>query len=172
MSLDELFGPNAPAQGRISNAEKLYRPKSLQALDEKSASFLKGYMESVTGLLLPVVVHSHCVILWLVDQAGTILFALEELVEEQTGELVAVRPRGNWGNIAGTIKLGHPSLLDAEDKHARIGGEISFNRTTSQWEITNRSGRYGTRSHQTLHHLQAATEKFKLYGIELIPSFS
>lgn len=172
MSLDELYGPNAPAQGRISEAEKLYRPQSLQALDEESAAFLRGYMDSVAGLRLPVIVHSHCVILWLVDQTGTVLFALEELVEEATGELVAVRPRGDWGNIPGTIKLGHPSLLDADDKNARIGGEISFNRTAGQWEITNRSGRYGTRSHQTPHHLQAATENFKLHGIELVPRFT
>lgn len=172
MSLDVDFGPCQAARGNISPAEMQHSPESLQVLDQSSGAQLRAYMGTVAGLSIPQIIHNYCVVLWLVDEEGTILFALEELIHAIDGTLVAVRPRGDWGNIPNTVKLGHPSLLQDPQKRARIGGEIRFDRERNLWEINNYSGRYGTRAHQTLSHLQNVAQKFnEIAGIVLEPEF-
>jgi len=171
MSLEELYGPCCAAQRSISAAEEKFIPQSLQVFDSSTAPFLKAYMDTVTGLRLPGVLHSYCAILWLINQDGQTLFALEEVVDEETGEPLSINIRGSRSKVEGAVKLGHPSLL-GEVKDARIGGEIVYNFDESRWEINNFSGRYGTRPHQTLSHLQAAADVFKVEGIQLEPVFS
>ncbi|KQS95368.1 hypothetical protein [Rhizobium sp. Leaf386] len=171
MDLDATFGPCAGAGRPISAAEQKYAPDSLQKLTDETALVLKTYMDTVTGLKMPGVVHSNSLVIWIVDDEGEICFAMEELFEEATGTLATVRPRGDWGKIDGTVKLGHPSLIEDADKRARIGGELVYDRGKAHWEINNFSGRYGQRKWQTRAHLEAVAGKFNDWGISLHVTF-
>lgn len=169
MSLDTRFGETSPADGDIHAAEALYQPASLQKLEAATKEYLQSYMRSAEGLLLPQLVHRYCALLWIIDDAGDVHFALEELVDERTGETVAIKPK-DFKPLPGTVKLGHPSLLADPKKEARIGGEIVYNRHTREWEINNWSGRYGFRQQASPSHLQEAAQIFKdIGGIVLKP---
>jgi hypothetical protein len=170
MSLDDKYGPCVPNARTIDDWEKAHRPTSLDELTAETGKALNQYMQSL--LKMPRIAHSTCVILWIVDGAGRIWFALEELFSEATSTLVAVRPRGDWGKIAGTFKLGHPSLLTDADKSARIGGEIVYNSDKTRWEINNFSGRYGVREKTKRAHLEAVAGKFTEHGIPLYVDFA
>ncbi|MGV1990048.1 hypothetical protein ACQZ5N_25855 [Agrobacterium sp. 22-221-1] len=173
MSLTVQFGACSPAARPISDAERSFKPASLQKLDSLTAPHLKSYIDSAAGLLATQVVGCHCAMLWVVDEHGDIHFALEELVDENTGVSVAVKPRADLGPIEGTIKLGHPALISHPSKNARIGGEILYDRVAKVWEINNRSGRYGIRRQANPSHLVEAAKKFNaLCGIVLKPVFS
>ena len=172
MSLDIRFGETSPADGDINPAELSYQPASLQKLEAETKQFLEAYIHAAEGLRTPQIVHQYCALLWIVDAHGDIHFALEELVDEHTGKTVAIRPKGDFGKIPGTVKLGHPSLLADSKKEARIGGEIVFNAKTGEWEINNFSGRYGFRDQADPSHLQEAAQIFKdIGGIVLKPVF-
>lgn len=173
MSLTVQFGACSPAARPISDAERSFKPASLQKLDSSTAPSLKSYIDSASGLLATQVVGYYCAMLWVVDEQGDIHFALEELVDKATGDTVAVKPREDLGPMEGTIKLGHPALISDPSKNARIGGEIRYDRIAKQWEINNRSGRYGTRTQATPSHLEEAAKKFNAFcGIVLRPVFT
>lgn len=137
-----------------------------------TASILRQYLDTAkAGLLLSVAIHRVHPILWLVDHAGDVWFAVEEVVSEESGELLYTMARGSH-IPPGHVKLGHPSLLiSTTNKSARIGGEIKYFPASQVWKISNRSGRYGTRPHQTEAHLKAVAERFSEHGIELAINF-
>lgn len=169
MNYDSIFGLCIQSDRAINDHERLHRPESVETLNKKTGAALKEYL--LAALRMPEVVHNTSIILWVVDEDGEIHFALEELINSRTGRLAAVRPRGDWGNIEGTLKLGHPSLLEQRNKFARIGGEIVYNMHRKRWEINNFSGRYGMRQQTTKPHLEAVAGKFAEHGIHLYVDF-
>ncbi|MGR9289905.1 hypothetical protein ACU8OS_15755 [Rhizobium leguminosarum] len=170
--LDAIFGPCLPAGQPVKPQEFQLRPASVQRLDVDTASILRQYLDTAkAGLLLSVAIHRVHPILWLVDHAGDVWFAVEEVVSEESGELLYTMARGSH-IPPGHVKLGHPSLLiSTTNKSARIGGEIKYFPASQVWKISNRSGRYGTRPHQTEAHLKAVAERFSEHGIELAINF-
>ncbi|WP_454703349.1 hypothetical protein [Agrobacterium leguminum] len=169
MSLDNTFGLCIQPDRTINDQERLHCPESVATLNDKTGAALKEYL--LAALRMPQVAHSTSVILWVVDDKGEVRFALEELLNIKTGRLAAVRPRGDWGNLPGTLKLGHPSLVERQNKFARIGGEIVYNIDEERWEINNFSGRYGTRPKTTKAHLEAVAGIFRNYNIYLHVDF-
>ncbi|MQB04036.1 hypothetical protein DXT91_07745 [Agrobacterium tumefaciens] len=168
MSLDDTFGPCLEAGRTIANQEFQYNPQSLQRLDEQTGPLLGKYLDTaIGGLKIPRLIHRANTILWLVDNNGDVWFAIEEVVDIDTGTyLYALALSQEKTN--NHVKLGHPSLLmSTTDKRARIGGEIKYVPRHGCWVINNRSGRYGTRPHQTAAHLEAVAAKFKDYEIPL-----
>lgn len=175
MSLDEEFGPCAPAGGYGVNAiERNYRPQSLQQLTADTAPVLKSYLGTADlGLSVPRILHRTNNILWIVDRRGDLWFAVEEIVDAETGALLYTLPRTKAKLLRPDehVKLGHPSLLQDLDRHARIGGEILWSPRYNAWTLNNSSGRYGDRKGTTRAHLEAVARKLNHYGIELIVVF-
>ncbi|NKM55864.1 hypothetical protein GFL21_15235 [Rhizobium anhuiense] len=170
MSLDDLYGPMAEPGRETADVEKKYNPLSLDELSDSTAPLLKQYMDSaVQGLKMPQVIHDSHVILWLISEDEKILFALEEVIDGETGDFFATRSRNDRLKIpADKTRIGHPSLLPiGQDKRARIGGEIVYDPEGDCWVINNSSGRYGYRSHQTKLNLDAAAGLFAKHGINL-----
>ncbi len=65
-----------------------------------TAAALKTYMDTAEQLRITGVMHATTPILWLIDQGGSILFALEEVVSRDHGSLMFVLPRNGppFGN--------------------------------------------------------------------------
>src|SRR4051812_45589969 len=112
-TLDEQFGP-------AINPKYLYdcempdrAPSSLSKLDVPSARSLKRHMDEIAaGWRLGRVLHYDILVIWLVDEAGDVRFAIEELVWKgiPTG-----RPKfRNLGLTERMPKLGHPCLVQCK----------------------------------------------------------
>lgn len=168
--LDELFGELVEPNW-ISEKEKTVTPLSLQELSEISAVPLQQFMQA-TASLLGVTAYVYCElpILWVVNDEGKILIAVEEIVEAQTVNFKRPRLRDTAVD-AGFERLGHPALVQA--KSARIGGEILFDvrAASPHWIITNGSGRYGLLRNRKSEQLEAVVQKFSEFGISLKPYF-
>lgn len=172
LGLDEKFGA-AVRPEYFSNIEKHKFPDSRQKLDLASASLLRDYLESAKrGLLIPRVVHQASIVLWLIDEAGDCWFCVEEMYKADAGNKVF--PRLNEIDYPkGYEKLGHPSLIEAQD--ARIGGEIAWSNGarggSAGWLLSNKSGRYGIRRDIKEDNLVNACILFQSYGIPVQPYF-
>lgn len=174
MDLDALFGPCLPFERAATDAELGVSSRSLEILSRETAQALKLHLENADSLPLAQVIHSTAPILWLIDEAGQIRFAMEEVIERDTGALSYILPRSGPPLRDTEVRLGHPALLDpvraGEKKSARIGGEIFFDptpRSDISWVLTNNSGRFGKRPHIRREHLENANNAFKEYGISL-----
>ncbi|EUB97264.1 hypothetical protein PMI07_000840 [Rhizobium sp. CF080] len=169
--LDAMFGCCDPAGRTIEDPERHFSPQSLQRLDEDTAPLIRRYMElACDGLRLPGVLHRTHPMLWLIDKPGDVWTAIEEVIDAETGAYLYPLSRSQ-SSKPGHVRLGHPSLVIARNKHARIGGEIKYSAAANKWIISNRSGRYGTRPNQTQAHLAAAASRFMEFDIELTVSF-
>lgn len=169
-ALDELYGPAAPAGGRgIQQHEFGIQPRSRQKLDAESGPALRAYLERVSELRLANVFPEVYAVLWIVDEDGDLWFAVEEVVDAQ-GNLIGVFPKETQAQPLSYFKLGHPTLVGAESKLARIGGEVVFDPDDPKGSghkfcVTNDSGRYGARPGQREEHLAAVTGKFADNGL-------
>lgn len=177
MYLDSRFGPAIRPQQPFPGAraceewERSFAPATLRALGASTAGELRDFMDKVAlGAEPPTFLSRDMVILWLVDLAGTVLWAVEELVLD--GQPAGVPRHKRMETLRGTPKLGHPALVGCEP--ARIGGEIfyDFARDTPAWVINNSSGRYGLHRSRTLDHLRNVADSFRRYGIELEIEFT
>lgn len=110
-------------------------------------------------------------ILWLVDEAGAIVFALEEVVSVDTGSVQYPRFRKLRVNDP-YGKLGHPALVGSPFR-ARIGGELFYDPGPgfACWVLTNRSGRYGINLGRTPRQLENVATVFQAHGIQARPYF-
>jgi len=174
MDLDAQYGDCRRFARTASDAELSVMPRSLQLLDKNTAPSLKNYFDSAKELLLTQVIHQTTPILWLVDELGAVRFALEEVVNRDTGHLHYVLPRNGPSLRPNEIRLGHPALLDpvlsGQTKAARIAGEIIYDpvpQSPHPWVITNNSGRFGKRPHLSRAHLENVKNLFASYEIAL-----
>ncbi|NOV15442.1 hypothetical protein E5S70_04950 [Ensifer adhaerens] len=173
MSLNELYGVcgEAGAYG-IANHETVL-PSSRVTLTEETAPMIRSFFQveqPQQKLFTPIPRSVH--VLWLIDCAGAVHLALEEMVDNE-GTLLGVLAKAAAAQPPkGFKKLGHPTLLSEGEVMARIAGEIYYDPEADKsgsgklWCLTNDSGRYGLREGQTREHLEAACryfEKFHLY---------
>ena len=193
MSLDQRFGklltPQLPAslvqalrsQGlslpkAYKDWEKWYQPKSLCKLDDSGSAILQNFMEHVVDeWQFGRTVCDDVLIIWLIDAQGELWYAIEEIVID--GQPIS-RPRqsstlASIEYTANVDKLGHPSIVRC--RTARIGGEIRLAKISDgeivQWEINNKSGRYGIHPSRTREHLENAMALFHDRGFILTPKF-
>lgn len=157
--LDALYGQSLKPDREITDVERIFQPKSMMILDEKTAPALRRHMDNLEGLHLASYFHSKVPILWLVRHDGAIALALEEIVDED-GDYAGLYHRGLY---SGSRKLGHPALAGTKYFEARIGGELIMARNT--WWITNRSRRYGLGSRVTATNLANVRVRFEELGI-------
>ncbi len=172
MDLDERFGECLPFQRDASEAELSAQPRSFQVLSEDTAPALKMLIDTAPMQPLSQVVYATSPILWLVDQAGNVRFAMEEVLNRDTGSLHFILPRNGPPLRPFEVRLGHPSLLEPgspERKVARIGGELFYDpfKGRAPWVLSNNSGRYGKRPHIRREHLENVNEIFAGFGISL-----
>ncbi|MBX4919989.1 hypothetical protein HJA76_09735 [Rhizobium bangladeshense] len=172
MNLDEKFGQCLPFQRDASEAELAWQPRSLQVLSNETAPALKTLIDATVAQPLTQVVHATTPILWLVDREGNVRFAMEEVLNRETGSLNFVLPKNSPPLRETEVRLGHPALLDPgipETKMARIGGELNYDPFEGKrpWVLTNNSGRYGKRPHITDEHLENVNDIFAGFGISL-----
>jgi hypothetical protein len=171
MDLDKKYGPLldavAPWGGNaVEEWERAFFPRSMSTLTNRSAGELKALMQSVCSsfridqfLLLDVI------ILWLVNQDGDVLFAIEEAVLD--GAPLDVPRHRRAEHKIGKEKLGHPALVAGQK--ARVAGEIYYDPRGNAWIINMRSGRYSTSAGRSPKHLDNVREKFAEYAILLTP---
>ena len=175
MSLDDKFGPCLPPDHdkTVSVAEQEFQPISLHEVDDAIGPLLYEYMDKAHApLSITRTLHRSNNILWMIDCAGKLWVAIEEVVDLDSGEFVRSHLRNASRPGAPNFKLGHPSLLPkGQSKKARIAGEIFWSPDHKDWVINNTSGRFGLRSHQTEDHLKEAAALFKFHGIDLIVKF-
>lgn len=174
MDFDVLYGPCLPFARDASEAEMGVNPRSLEFLNEETAPALIKHLENAESLLLSQVVHATMPILWLIDEAGQIRFAMEEVIARDTGYLSYILPRNGPPMRETDVRLGHPALLEpvnaGEAKSARIGGEIFYDpirRSELSWVLTNNSGRFGKRPHIKREYLENAGKAFEALGVSL-----
>ncbi|WP_439551820.1 hypothetical protein [Falsiroseomonas sp.] len=168
--LDALYGvPLDPT--RVDDHERTRKPRSLVRLDAASAVRLRLLVVAAQqGLGVARYVYSELPILWVIDQGGTLWFALEEVIDAATHAFVSPRLRGT-PTTPSQQRLGHPALLGGEK--GRIGGEIIFDlgERPYRWFITNASGRYGLRAGREHIHLENAAKLFSGHDIDVVASF-
>jgi len=168
-----LFG-DLLAPTVVSGGERTFVPKSLQRLDQETAAFLRAIMETAEqGSRVAVTIFSEMPILWAIDNDGEIWFALEEVVDPQTGKSLyplvrnqLVRALIEQHNL---VRLGHPALLRGE--HGRIAGDILYDDEAPGWFISNNSGRYGRRLGRSEEQLENVRLKFEEHSIHLKKQF-
>nr|WP_316655402.1 hypothetical protein [uncultured Gellertiella sp.] len=170
-NLDDIYGRPTKPLAAVTESEQRYQPRSLNSLDAASAASLKAYMDSHLVTRLSSVVHETSPILWVMNEAGAIMFAHEEVVEKTSGKLRYLLPHSYVKMQAGEEKLGHPAVLGYRDGYvtARIAGEITFDpgHEDGPWVISNRSGRFGIRRGIGEAQLRNVAKLFSAYQIRL-----
>jgi hypothetical protein len=106
---------------------------------------------------------NHFAILWVVNQSGEVLIAIEEGIVAKDGNSI-VFPLPKAVALAYS-KLGHPTLVGCQP--ARIGGEIFCDLGEDMWYINNKSGRYGVNLGRTPQQLENVAAMFAQFGIRL-----
>jgi hypothetical protein len=176
MTLDKAYGPLIPPQSFRSGQsgyqpwEDRCSPSSLGMLNSVTAPSLKQVMDYVSlGWNVAEVLTNDIIIIWLVDAAGQIWIAFEELV--LNGQPLGIPKHQTMELTKRADKLGHPALVGCSN--ARIGGEILFDptRIPSSWIINNKSGRYGVHPSRTAAHLDNVKGQFSALGINLVARF-
>jgi hypothetical protein len=175
VTLDAMFGalipPQRPGRGlAVQRWERDFAPDSLSKLDDDSAASLRQAMKEISsGWKLGRVLIYDTIIIWAVDKAGDIWFAMEELV---LNDMPTGRPKHQRLELTSVYpKLGHPALVNCE--RARIAGEIYFDTGDDPplWRINNNSGRYGRVPSRVPAHLNNVADRFRGFGIDLTPHF-
>lgn len=168
---DSLYGKAMPPVSVGLSGAAVYAwetdnlPKSLTVLTEKNANFFKQLLDSVVnGFRINETAYRGVRILWLVKEDGAIVFAIEELVNEQLQASgipshLLIRADPAYGK-----KLGHPSLVHGGS--ARIAGEIYYSSERLKWFINGSSGRYSLTQGRSEENLSNVAELFKKFGIE------
>ena len=103
------------------------------------------------------------IILWLVDQNGDIIFAIEEAVAD--GLPLDVPRHRRAEHKVGKAKLGHPALIAG--RKARVAGEIYYDPRDNVWKINMNSGRYSAAYDRSLKHLSNVRMRFADFAILL-----
>lgn len=134
-NLDDLYGELIHL--RYVDSTEARVPASSDILDQQTARTLQTLMSASIdkrGAML----LSAIPMLWLVDESGKIIIALEDVVQRDTGEVVFPRPSKMHVLPVDCGKRGHPALVSGGA--GRIGGELSFDRKLDEWVLTNNPG--------------------------------
>lgn len=172
--LNATYGECLPPEKEVRAWEEVQRPSTCRRLDPATGAWLQQYLDMVPQHDMAGLLARTTAILWVMDVAGDVHFAQEEVYRENGMALAFVFPRRFLSLPEGLIKLGHPSLLPPGSKLARCGGDITYDPdlgSENLWVITFNSGRYGewNRPHLTSTVLQAVADRFRENGVSLSP---
>lgn len=165
MDLDSLFGkPRGPE--KVDPWERGRKPASLCSLQE-AAPVLRTLADISTSALCAAALRAKN-FLWIMDQSGEILVAVEELAPHIEGTPYVGFPRRRaFTHPAEERKLGHPTLINGGQ--ARIAGELSFDVTgdgsSLQLVLNANSGRYCRQKPPTPEQLARVREAFQAQGV-------
>lgn len=174
MDLDTKFGKFVVPQTRQSGTaidvwELTNVPASMTVLNKDTAKQLRRFMEDTNnGFKAGQVLMDDVIVIWVIDEAGSVRFAIEEMVQDSIG--TGLPKLQSFPPTRFLPKLGHPSLVNEDGIcRGRIGGEIRMATGVvgPMWTVNRRSGRYGYASDRIFIHLKNAADQFRLFGIEL-----
>jgi len=170
-SLDELYGASLMPVGVYAYENR--RQKSWIRLDDMSGDEIQALFQSLsTRLHEAEILVGDFTVLWLINEAGALLVAIEEAVcpiDTRATLPTYPTPEELFGTyplprLASRLapRLGHGAM--ALGAPARIGGELDFDPEDGKIYVSNKSGRYGlNRSPSQLEH---ATDRFKALGLD------
>jgi len=162
---------------RLNGAEETHLPSTLFHLSGETALCLTRLIEmSRVQSKFSHFPFDDFAILWVVNEKGEILIALEEAVVDGSTKNFPL-PKNlasaytELGRPPGYSKLGHPALVGGAA--ARIAGEIicDLGQNPGVWYINNRSGRYGINVGRTPKQLANAAAEFAQLGVHLQTDF-
>lgn len=169
--LDEEFGPAIePQNGGLKAWEQADGRIEPIALNRITARWLTDLLVAAGQSPLALKAIQAVTILWAIDEAGDLYFALEEVID--TVQNMEQRPRMRGITLNDQVKpLGHP-LLVGRGK-GRISGEILVDgvRDDLRLVINNRSGRYGRHISRTKKHLENVVLLFSSFSVTLRADF-
>jgi hypothetical protein len=168
LNLDEAFG-TLRQPSFIDEWEHNASPVSLRRLDSSLASELKGF-ESLANTSLFRGVALTIVCLWVIDSAGELFLAIEELAPFETRKPHIGYPRRrDVSDEFEKRKLGHPTLVGL--KQARIAGELilDVDPTTNRlcWFMNVLSGRYCRLEVPSAQQLRNAAGLLSRHGVNV-----
>lgn len=174
--LDAQFG-RCVEPARLNAAEATRLPSTLFLLSNETASYLSRLIEmSRDRSRFSHFPFDDFAILWVVNEKGEILVALEEAVVDGSSKIFPLPKNlasaySELGRIPVYSKLGHPALVGCQA--ARIAGEIicDLYEDPSVWYLNNRSGRYGVNVGRTPQQLANVAAEFAQFGIQFQPDF-
>lgn len=139
-SLNSRFGCPRPPE-KIETWEREARPVSLTILDETVVKCLLNLEHAAQQPLFRAAAQAQNMI-WAMDEAGTVVIAVEELAMEPDMPMQGFPRRRGYRHPSEEKKLGHPTLLDGAP--ARIAGELAFDEIDGKlrWVLNANSGRY------------------------------
>ncbi|WP_256806790.1 hypothetical protein [Bradyrhizobium sp. Bra64] len=163
--LDDLFGPVIPPQSGLKTWELRETLKNYE-LNQDSAQQLTQILVLAQNMSIGQSIFRAITFIWVVDERGDIMFALEEVVDLHG---TARRPRMRGIPLNNNVKpLGHPLLVGGVG--ARIGGELYLDEVSNgslTWILDNKSGRYGTHKTRTTTHLENAAALFRRHRVSV-----
>lgn len=159
--LDGKFGVLRHPE-KTDDWEKGQEPLSKVILDQKVAQSLLQLRDLACGPLFRSMATTSTYI-WAMDEAGSVLVAVEELCEFEG------YPRRRGINHPSELKkLGHPTLLGSGQ--ARIAGELTLDPAadgTMLWILNANSGRYCKRLPPQRRHLDNVASMLWAMGLEV-----
>jgi hypothetical protein len=169
--LDQEYGPAIePQNGGIKAWEKADGRILPIALNRITGKWLTDLLHAADQSPLALKAIQAVTVLWAIDEAGDLYFALEEVID--TVQNMAQRPKMRGIALNDQVKpLGHPLLVGCGK--GRISGEILVDGVHSDLRlaINNRSGRYGRHASRTRQHLENVVLLFSSFGVTLQAEF-
>lgn len=170
--LDQEYGPAIEPQNGVKAWERVDAKIEPIHLNRTTAGWISVLLEAATASPIAAKAIESITILWVVDEAGDLYFAVEEVLDTKNG--MKQRPRARGITLNEAVKpLGHPLLISLGK--GRIGGEIYVD--GDQFGefvlvINNRSGRYGRDHSRMSRHLDNVAQLFGSFGVRMIPDFA
>ncbi len=174
--LDELFGKaREPVRSLVGSQwrrlygfeewEKKFSPLTLSNLNQSGSQISQLISHDLSNDYYTRICF-QATILFTVSQQGEVLTCLEEVVDwpagrREEGPLVLY----NRHNQKSDFKLGHPSMVKCGK--GRISGELVLREfeDSYQWELNNKSGRYGRVPGRKRENLVNVAKELEKYGI-------
>ena len=165
--LDDVFG-RLVDPATVQTWEGGRSPVSLFWLADPARRFAEWARLALDEARYTLPLHADIPFLWIIDARGELWLALEEVVDEVSGQFQYVRRK--LANVpAHLVKCGHPALL--RGGAGRIAGELYIDDgdpTAPCWVINKHSGRYSRghsdRDERTLDNVKAL---FSRHGVDV-----
>ncbi len=163
-NLNQLYGEIKTPARDVTDVEQKHECKCVISLEVDSKLLLE-HMKAAQSYNPGIRLHTYIPFLWLMRVDGTVVVAVEELVDTEKGTPIGLFTGGTDDR---ELKLGHPALTGDKEFRARIAGELKFDK---EWIITNASGRYGDKARTTKEQLENVAKLFNDHHIPVRAEF-
>ena len=158
--------------GRLREPERIDKwedraPDSRCRLDSAVAAVLRTLAQCAGAPLLMASARTTNY-LWVIDEAGSTIMAVEEIALRPPEAPRSGYPRRRgFQHLSEERKLGHPTLVDG--RPVRIAGEIALDDTTDglKWVLNANSGRYCRQAPPAKRQIEAAADQFRSLGLDV-----